>query len=530
MTTPEEKNPLAVEPDKSSQSEIQKNPSSYLEYLQQALENHAIKQINNSLQKVTQAINVIAEHDLLNKDDEGRGRDFGFSFSNLYILETLGLSKQILSMRNRDITRLQTQDVRVKVERYSPADFNLTFLDGEGLLAKQQAIQKELAEGVFWKIFTKLSDQHTPDTTTPMSEQTIKLADNSVLNALYFISLSMMSDGYGLRNQFREQPLEDSAKTLLLEAFEDKVVRNNDQTVKKVVFDLAIGLKLIFFPSTKVVNLDNLLNVDWHLAISSSMADNMLERANQAPASACEAFINRPTGIELIEALQYAKLRFSREFEEFLIKGRSGSFSDRFGGPYTEISRLLAKILWSGDLSKISSIFVNQENMIPKQEELRALAEYPNQDQGLCALQNILLQLLERDENDRASDIEMTKEAIQLSDGACFDITTYYCSALEYGQLYQKIINGHLFLIKTHGHNTLINIKPILFNGVWLPKGSLFISPNNDDQFAFLRLTPFMFDNREEMLAAFGTEIIKAETNGKNAMDVVNYRNNISQQ
>ena len=534
MTTPQEQNPRAVEPDKSSQDEIKKKPDSYGEYLHQALENSGIQRVKNVLQKKSKATNFVADSFLLENNKDGFGRDFLFSFSNLYILEKLALSKQILAMQKNDVTRLQTQDVRVKVERYYTDSFNLTFLDAGGLLAKQETIRKELAEGVFWKIFTQLSQQHNPGTITPMSEQTIKLADNPVLNALYFISLNLMSDGmsdeYNLRNQLREQPLEDSAKALLLKAFEKKVVRNQDQTIEKVLFDLATGVKLTFFPSTQVINLDDLLNVDWHLAISSSLEDNMLETANQSKSSQCEAFINRSTGAQLIKALEYAKLRFSSEFEEFLIKGESGFFSDRYGGPYTEISRLLAKILWYGDLSKISSIFVNQEKMTPKQEELRALAEYPNQDPGLCALQDILLQLLERDENDRASDIEITKEAIQLSDGACFDVTTYYCQALNDGKLYQKIINGHLFLIKTHGANTLINVKPILFNGLWLPKGSLFISPNNDDQFAFLRLTPFVFDNREDMLAAFGSEIIKAETNGENAMKVENYINDLSPQ
>jgi hypothetical protein len=112
--------------------------------------------------------------------------------------------------------------------------------------------------------------------------------------------------------------------------------------------------------------------------------------------------------------------------------------------------------------------------------------------------------------------------AIEVSDGACFDVSTYYCQALRYGQLYLKLINGKAFLLKTHGARTLINLRPIWFNGINLPKGSLF-TMTDENEFAFLRLTPFMFDNREDMISAFGTEVIKAEDSGEDLMEVANY-------
>lgn len=249
----------------------------------------------------------------------------------------------------------------------------------------------------------------------------------------------------------------------------------------------------------------------------------MVEVASGASASRCEAFINRPTGKVLIEALDFAQLKFSKNFEAFLTNDQQFDFNDRLGGAYTHISRVLAKILWSGDMTKIKAIFINQNNEAPNFAELKLLAEYPNQDRALCALQNILMQLLEKDRNDhQPSDIVPSGEIISINGGACFDVATYYCQAYRYGKLYLKIINGQRFLEKTHGNHTLINLSPIYFNGIQLPKGSLFTTVNGDE-FAFLRLTPFMFDNRQEMVSAFGTEVIKAEDDGGNLLQIINH-------
>jgi len=254
-----------------------------------------------------------------------------------------------------------------------------------------------------------------------------------------------------------------------------------------------------------------------------SQYPELMEVASGSSTSRCEAFINRPTGKVLLEALDFAQLQFSKDFEAFLLGNQQFNFNDRMGGAYTQISRMLAKILWSGEMQKISAIFLNQDNEPPNFAELKLLAEYPNQDEAFCALQNILIQLLNKDQNDnQPSDIVASKDAISINEGACFDVATYYCQAYEYGRLYLKIINGQRFLEKTHGSHTLINLSPIYFNGIQLPKGSLFTTVNNDE-FAFLRLTPLMFDNRQDMVSAFGAEIIKAEDLGGDLLKIINH-------
>lgn len=47
-----------------------------------------------------------------------------------------------------------------------------------------------------------------------------------------------------------------------------------------------------------------------------------------------------------------------------------------------------------------------------------------------------------------------------------------------------------------------------MFNGVQLPKGSLFTKSPDDGGWAFTRLTPFSLDDLEQQMA-FGSEITK---------------------
>jgi len=42
-----------------------------------------------------------------------------------------------------------------------------------------------------------------------------------------------------------------------------------------------------------------------------------------------------------------------------------------------------------------------------------------------------------------------------------------------------------------------------------------------DGGLAFLRFTPFMFDNIDDMVSAFGTEVIKSLNQGSDPMKVV---------
>lgn len=496
----------------------------YQKYLTNQLKLSAEKIIKGVLRDKTHSINLVVDA-FLNDTIIGSEADHYFSFEELYVLKELGLTDVLNSLQNGEQKRVKTVEIDAEINRFSKSGFSLRLFAVDDLASKKQTLTEQLKQGLFFKIYSQLTESHQPGTTNKSTENSVKLSDNFLLNAVYFSRFRLLPTGYSYEYSPGEQSLEEWAKKTLLQSCRNFAVYNDRGEIQKINFVLANGVELSLLPTTEsVINDDNLLDANWQLAINSSLEPNMLEIANQSHDSRCEAFINRPTGRTLIDALDYAKLKFSKDFELFLTEGRNQRFSDRYGGPYTHISRLLAKILWSGDINKINAIFVNGNNDTPSFKELKLLAEYPNQDNGLCALQAILMQLLDKTVDEQTSDIVATAEAIGVSDGACFDVTSYYCQALQYGHLYQKIINGKKFLIKTHGSQTLINLSPIWFNGIELPKGSLFTTVNNDE-FAFLRLTPFAFDNREDMVSAFGTEIIKAEDIGEEVMSVVNYIN-----
>lgn len=498
----------------------------YQKYLTDRLRLSAEHKIKKILEEKTHAVDFIADA-FLTSTLIGSEADHHFSFEELYVLKELGLTDELNTLKKGEQKHVKTNEIDAIINRYSNFGFSLILFAVNNLANKQQILTEQLKQGSLFKLFSQLSESHKPGTISKSVENSFKISDNYLLNALYFSRFNLLPSGYSHEYPAEEQSLEKWAKKTLLQSCRNFAVYNDRGEIEKINFTLANGVVLSLLPmSESIVNDDNLLEANWQLAISSLLEPNMLEVANQSSQSKCEAFINRPTGQALIAALEFAKLRFSKEFELFLTEGKLQGFSDRFGGPYTHLSRLLAKILWSGDMTKIRKIFVNKNNEIPNEAELKLLAQYPNQDNGLCAFQTILMQLIDKTIDDQTSDIAATSEAIGVSDGACFDVASYYCQALNYGNLYQKTINNKQFLIKTHGSHTLINLTPIWFNGIELPKGSLFTTVDNDE-FAFLRLTPFVFNNREDMVSAFGTEIIKAEDNGENVMSVVNYLDRI---
>ena len=50
-----------------------------------------------------------------------------------------------------------------------------------------------------------------------------------------------------------------------------------------------------------------------------SQYPELMEVASGSSTSRCEAFINRPTGKVLLEALDFAQLQFSKDFEAFCL-------------------------------------------------------------------------------------------------------------------------------------------------------------------------------------------------------------------
>lgn len=187
------------------------------------------------------------------------------------------------------------------------------------------------------------------------------------------------------------------------------------------------------------------------------------------------------------------------------------------------MTRILAKIIFTGDLDRINSIFMNPKGAPITQEQIAKFVSYQSQDPGFNAFKEVLKQLVE---NPILDDPRATEEWIQINKGSCFDVTEFWVQAPRQRALEPYQIDGNRFLHKTHGFHTTMNVSPISYKGVTLPRGSLFIR-GGDGGLAFLRFTPFMFDNIDDMVSAFGTEVIKSVSHGADPMEVVERMNSL---
>lgn len=139
-------------------------------------------------------------------------------------------------------------------------------------------------------------------------------------------------------------------------------------------------------------------------------------------------------------------------------------------------------------------------------------------------MQKLLRSILDRDSIMTQSDIPATDQRVSVSAGACFDVYGYYIDAQKIRQLHYTEVNGQPLLEKTHGAHTFINTRPLMFKGVELPKGALFVQAD-DGNYAFLRLTPFVFDEYNDMVSAFGTEVLEADDNRESYTQILRRMN-----
>jgi len=270
--------------------------------------------------------------------------------------------------------------------------------------------------------------------------------------------------------------------------------------------------------------------------------DHFGEKANQNPDPDQESmpFVTTEAAKSLLASLDEAGLTLNPQLQyEIMDTGHA----KRYGGMYTAISRELAKWVSSPDRLKVSNLFVpkhatligtdiiNQERteeyahgaarQIAYDEtletEARAMLLVANATTGnkpADALIAIAQSSLQREPTgDLPSDLPVTTNTISMTEGSCFDVFYYYSE-------YSKEPGNHPGLsLETQGNTTLLHktktgkesflsTKPLVFNGVELPKGALF-QRSQDGGFAFTRLTPFTFDNPEDQLA-FGSEVTKA--------------------
>jgi hypothetical protein len=287
-------------------------------------------------------------------------------------------------------------------------------------------------------------------------------------------------------------------------------------------------------------------------AVSMDPASNYVEKANQAPGVEDVPFVETECAQELCKVLAKAGLMFHPSLQlEMMDTGKA----DRYGSIYTQLTREVAKWVNDPKRTKLSNLLVPYEPEFHGEQltarNVRSDAAYEYNDKIDSMYENddfspktvleqttrqtwntittetsseaatTLLDLIQSSltrslDAEVTSDLPVTRQEIHIRAGACFDAVAYYISAAagNTGQTrkLQRITEGNVELLEKidEGAHTFLSTHPLTFNGVKLPRGSLFT--RSDDGWAFLRLTPFAFDEPADQLA-FGSEIAKARAN-----------------
>ncbi len=239
-------------------------------------------------------------------------------------------------------------------------------------------------------------------------------------------------------HQVTQQSLKSIANDLLVQ-----ILSNNKYLTKQADGTLAVqiplkipGVYISLVPNTNNQT-QHILDTEWAMQLKIDPSVVFGERANQAPYIHCESFINRPTGLELARILDSCGMRFSDTFESFITtQSPVANFDDRYGGPYTEISRLIAKVIHRRDITKLEDIFTQKNDEHLSITDLLSFANIHTTDPGVIAIQKIFKQFPKML---RTSVQTISTQEIQIKDGACFDSFGYFLDAYERGQT--EIIN-----------------------------------------------------------------------------------------
>lgn len=491
----------------------------YQEYLQDRLKLHAEARVRGVLNSALDQVQNYSPS-LIPAKADGVMRDSAFSLQSLYDLGRADLLTSVASVGIGETETITAPQAVLIVQRLSPTNFGLNFIKAENLAAMRASISDGIKTSPVSRTLGEAVLRYTESgKDKELTSGSFRIQDDPLTSAVVLESLNLFGRPRPLiRYDSSISPME-IAEGLLTKAFVQKATRDEEGKIASVRLQLDEGVEIILEAVGEPPHESDVLMANWAMRLLADPTPYMMETANQSPGSKCEVFINRATGREFIRALEKSGLRFSANFEDFLITGRSAAFDDRYGGAYSQISRILAKIIHSGDITGLNDVFVSASGNQISSQQLEKLVQFESHDKGVQAFQDILRQILSIG-NKTSSDPSVTSSKISITAGACFDVVSYYAQAQELGKLYNVELFGRSFLGKTHGARTFINTEEFPFNGIILPKGSLFVK-GEDGGLAFLRLTPFMFDSRDDMVSAFGTEIIKAERNEGNIAAVV---------
>lgn len=505
--------------EKSAPQESENKNSSYLKTLRQKEYDFAVEKTRYDLEMLSSEVASYKSLSIPQKPD-GAMRDDFFSLESLFELSEAGVINDVAFVKSRETVIKDTVVGKLTIEKLSDTHFGIVFPEEVKTDILKQNISKRVNETSISKAFLQqasdLLDNKAPELSSEFSFDDDPLAVAAVLVKLNFFGYSPPLISYDPRVIEATNIARNNISSIL----QKNASLDANDNISEVTIESKEGITIKLIPTDTVGIYGDLLKTNWKMAVIPNIDTYLLEKANQSPNSKCKSFINRPTGEALVAAVENADLQFAPDFEKFILTNHSNDFEDRYGGAYSQISRVLAKVIGTGEIDKLSSLFVSVDGSQPTLEQLKKICELDTSDAGFKALQTVIKDTLVALNNRGSIDQKMTKARVSIKAGACFDVASYYSQALDLRKLRATEIHGVKFFEKTHGAHTFINLEPMNFGGVMLPKGSLFTLAD-DGGLAFLRFTPFMFDNRDDMVSAFGSEVIKAESNREDLNKVI---------
>lgn len=211
-------------------------------------------------------------------------------------------------------------------------------------------------------------------------------------------------------------------------------------------------------------------------------------------------FLYTPTATEFFSVLEQSNLRLSPSLTNELL-ARS---EQRYGNSYVTLGREIAKLV--SDPNRLFSTLFSTETDSEEQLVSKISSLEIPKDPAAALLINILKQI---PQSQPISDLAVSPSRVSFKAGACKDLETYFSSSVNENSHDIIDINGKKYLKEGSRHvdvnHMMINLEPVVFNGVLLSAGNLFRDSDSEDGYHYMRPTAFCFD-QDYAQQVFGEE------------------------
>lgn len=211
-------------------------------------------------------------------------------------------------------------------------------------------------------------------------------------------------------------------------------------------------------------------------------------------------FLYTNTAINFFNSLEKNNLHLSDSLISELINRKE----QRYGNSYVTLSREIAKLVSSSDrpLSTFFSTDIKDENQLFSKINSLEIPEDP----AAALLINTIKQIVQRQST---SDLPVSNSETSFKAGTCKDLESYFSASVNEDTSYIVEVNHKRYLQQGSHHQSvkpmMINLEPIVFNGVLFPPGNLFRNSDNQDGYHYMRATAFYF-KQDYAQQVFGEE------------------------